>query len=179
MHFDIQNNHHKRFSHEKQDSSKNALIEKRININIQLYYKISLCCHISLSQINKLTYEQSFEHLHTCNWNLCSVLKAANQNLLHFTLLDHNPNYSYVQWVKLQTQNGCLKMGVSLMSSTGQTHDIKIGERSFGNVAQFKYLGKTAKTQNLIQEEIKRILYYFWQCLLQFSLEPFVFSSAV
>jgi hypothetical protein len=34
----------------------------------------------------------------------------------------------------------------------------KIGNRSFENVSQFKYLGMTATNQNLIQEEIKRRL---------------------
>jgi hypothetical protein len=34
----------------------------------------------------------------------------------------------------------------------------KIDDRSFGNVAQFRYLGTTITNQNLIQEEIKRRL---------------------
>jgi hypothetical protein len=33
---------------------------------------------------------------------------------------------------------------------------MKIGNRSFENVSQFKYLGTTATNQTLIQEEIKR-----------------------
>jgi hypothetical protein len=36
--------------------------------------------------------------------------------------------------------------------------DIKIGNRSFENVGQFKYLGTTVTNQNLFQEEIKRRL---------------------
>jgi hypothetical protein len=40
----------------------------------------------------------------------------------------------------------------------GQNHNIKIVDRSFENVAQFKYLGTTVTKQNLIQEEIKRRL---------------------
>jgi hypothetical protein len=42
--------------------------------------------------------------------------------------------------------------------NTGQNYNKKIGERSFVNVAQFKYLGTTVTNQNLIQEEIKRRL---------------------
>jgi hypothetical protein len=38
----------------------------------------------------------------------------------------------------------------------GQNRDIKIANRSFGNVSQFRYLGTTITNQNLIQEEIKR-----------------------
>jgi hypothetical protein len=40
--------------------------------------------------------------------------------------------------------------------NAGQNHDIKITNRFFGNVAQFRYLGTTVTNQNLIQEEIKR-----------------------
>jgi hypothetical protein len=40
----------------------------------------------------------------------------------------------------------------------GQDHSIKIANRSFENVAQFKYLGVTVTNQNLIPEEIKSLL---------------------
>jgi hypothetical protein len=42
--------------------------------------------------------------------------------------------------------------------NSGQNHHIKINNRSFENVAQFKYLGTTVKNRNLIQEEIKKRL---------------------
>jgi hypothetical protein len=42
--------------------------------------------------------------------------------------------------------------------NAGQNQDMKIGNRSFENVPQFKYLGMTVTNQNLIQEEIKRRL---------------------
>jgi hypothetical protein len=49
-------------------------------------------------------------------------------------------------------------MLVSRYQNAGQNHDIKIGNRSFENVAQFKYYGTTVTNQNLIQEVIKRRL---------------------
>jgi hypothetical protein len=39
-----------------------------------------------------------------------------------------------------------------------QNHDIKIGNRCFENVAQFRYLGTAITDRNLIEEEIKRRL---------------------
>jgi hypothetical protein len=54
-------------------------------------------------------------------------------------------------------------MLLSPHQNTGQNDDIKIGDRSFENVAQFKYLGTTVTNQNLIQEEIKRR--FFWVML--------------
>jgi hypothetical protein len=49
-------------------------------------------------------------------------------------------------------------MLTSCHQNAGKNHDIKIGNRFFENVAQFKYLGMTITNQNLIQEEIKRRL---------------------
>jgi hypothetical protein len=46
-------------------------------------------------------------------------------------------------------------MLVSRDQNTGQSRDIKIGNRSFENVSQFKYLGMTVTNQKLIQEDIK------------------------
>jgi hypothetical protein len=51
---------------------------------------------------------------------------------------------------------------------------VKIADRCFEYVAKFRYLGMTITNQNLIQEEIKET-----ECLLPFSPEHFVFSSAV
>jgi hypothetical protein len=49
-------------------------------------------------------------------------------------------------------------MLVSRRQNAGQNRDIKIGNGSFENVSQFKYLVTTVTNQNLIQEEIKRRL---------------------
>jgi hypothetical protein len=49
-------------------------------------------------------------------------------------------------------------MFLSRHQNAGQNHDIKLGNRCFENVAQFRYLGTTITNQNLIQEEIKRRL---------------------
>jgi hypothetical protein len=39
--------------------------------------------------------------------------------------------------------------------NAGQNHDIKVANRCFENLGQFKYLVITITNQNLIQEEIK------------------------
>jgi hypothetical protein len=49
-------------------------------------------------------------------------------------------------------------MLLSRHQNVGQNRDIKIANRSFENVSQFKYLGTTLTNQNLIEEEIKRRL---------------------
>jgi hypothetical protein len=49
-------------------------------------------------------------------------------------------------------------MLLSRHQNAGQNHDIRIGNRWFENVAQFKYLGMTITNENLIQEGIKRRL---------------------
>jgi hypothetical protein len=47
-------------------------------------------------------------------------------------------------------------MSLSCQKHEGQNHDINIANRSFQNVAQFKYWETTVTYQNLIQDEIKR-----------------------
>jgi hypothetical protein len=60
--------------------------------------------------------------------------------------------------------------------NAGKNRNIKIANRSFENVSQFKYLGTTVTNQNLIQEEIKRRLnsviacYHLVQNVLYFRL---------
>jgi hypothetical protein len=57
-----------------------------------------------------------------------------------------------------------------------KNHDIKIANRSFENVAHFRYLGVTVTNQNVIQEAINRRLnsgnacYHSIQNLLSFHL---------
>jgi hypothetical protein len=67
-------------------------------------------------------------------------------------------------------------MLLSRHQNLGQNRDIKLANRSFENVSQFRYLGTTVKHQNLIQEEIKMSLnsgsayYYSVQNLLSSRL---------
>jgi hypothetical protein len=49
-------------------------------------------------------------------------------------------------------------MLLSRHQNAEQYHGIKIANRSFENVAQFKYLGTTVTYRNLIQKEIQRKL---------------------
>jgi hypothetical protein len=46
-------------------------------------------------------------------------------------------------------------MLLSRHQNVGRNRDIKIANRSLGNVSQFKYLGTTVTNENLIQEEFK------------------------
>jgi hypothetical protein len=48
-------------------------------------------------------------------------------------------------------------MLLSRQQNGGQNQDIKIGNRCFGNVEQFRYLGTTITNQNLIQGESRRL----------------------
>jgi hypothetical protein len=48
-------------------------------------------------------------------------------------------------------------MLLSRHQNAGQNLDVKIGNRWFENVAQFRYLGTTITNQNLIQQEIKGV----------------------
>jgi hypothetical protein len=49
-------------------------------------------------------------------------------------------------------------MLMSHSQKIGQKHSIKIGNRSFEDVAKFKYLGTTLTNQNCMHKEIKRCL---------------------
>jgi hypothetical protein len=60
----------------------------------------------------------------------------------------------------------------------GQNHYIVVVNKSFENVAQFKYFGSTATNKNCIHEEIKSRL-NSWECLLPCSSESFNFLSTV
>jgi hypothetical protein len=44
---------------------------------------------------------------------------------------------------------------MSRHQNAGQNYNIKIANRSFENVAEFRYLGTRARNQNLIHEEFK------------------------
>jgi hypothetical protein len=46
-------------------------------------------------------------------------------------------------------------MLLSRHQNAGQNHDIKIGNRWFENVPQFRYLGTTITNENLIQRKLR------------------------
>jgi hypothetical protein len=67
-------------------------------------------------------------------------------------------------------------MLLSRHQNAGKNHDIKVGDRCFENVEQFRYFGTSITNGNLIQEEINRRLnsgntgYYSVQNLLSSRL---------
>jgi hypothetical protein len=68
-------------------------------------------------------------------------------------------------------------MLLSHQGNSGRNLDTKIDKKCLGNTAQFKYLGTTAT--NLFYSGGNYEETVFGQCLLPFSPEPFVFSSAI
>jgi hypothetical protein len=57
--------------------------------------------------------------------------------------------------VGLEVNSEKIKCMLALRKKAGQKHSIKIANRSFEGVTQFKYLGTTLTDQNCTQEEIK------------------------
>jgi hypothetical protein len=72
-------------------------------------------------------------------------------------------------WYDGWSKNECRELSTSYMllsrqQNAGQNRDIKIANRSFENMPQFKYLETTLTNQNLIVEEIKRRLNFVNAC---------------
>jgi hypothetical protein len=90
----------------------------------------------------------------------------ASNNIIIYSVLIHNNELTIKQYteslidaskqVGLEVNTEKTEyMLLSRHQNAGQNHDIKIGNRSFDNMAQFKYLRTTATYQKMIQEEIK------------------------
>jgi hypothetical protein len=69
-------------------------------------------------------------------------------------------------------------MIMSRNQNVGQNHNIKIDNKSFERVEQFKYLGTTLTNRNSIQEEIKEQT-GVGECLLSFGAGSSVFQVAI
>jgi hypothetical protein len=67
---------------------------------------------------------------------------------------------------------------LSRHQNVGQNRDIKIANRAFKNVSQFKYFGTTVTNQNLIHEEFKKRFNSGNACYHSVQ-NLFFFSSAV
>jgi hypothetical protein len=69
-------------------------------------------------------------------------------------------------------------MAVSHHQNTGQNHDLLTANKSFENMAKFKYPGTKVTNQNSICEEIKSTL-NSGEYLLPFYLESFFLPSPI
>jgi hypothetical protein len=69
-------------------------------------------------------------------------------------------------------------MVMSHNQNAGRNHNMKIDNKSFERMEQFKYLGTTLTHQNSIQEEIRSRL-KSGECLLSFGAGSFVFEFAI
>jgi hypothetical protein len=67
-------------------------------------------------------------------------------------------------------------MFISYRQNAGKSHNMKIGNRLFENVAKFKYLWKTVSDQYLMHEEIRSDSIPVMVATIQFR--DFVSSSA-
>jgi hypothetical protein len=63
---------------------------------------------------------------------------------------------------------------MSRNQNAGQNHNIKICNKSFERVEEFKYFGTTRTNRNSIHEEREQI--EVGECLLSFGAESFVFQ---
>jgi hypothetical protein len=69
-------------------------------------------------------------------------------------------------------------MVMSRNQNAGHNHNIKIDNKSFEKVEEFKYLGATLMNRNSIHEEIKSRS-KSGECLLSFSAKSFGFQVAI
>jgi hypothetical protein len=79
--------------------------------------------------------------------NLCTVNKRTETGINGSKVVSLEVNTEKTKYMLLSRDQNAV-----------QIHDVKIANRSFENVAQFRYLGTTITNQNLLQEEIKRRL---------------------
>jgi hypothetical protein len=88
----------------------------------------------------------------------CTFVLFVNQ---HFPGLPASGTHCIKKNTESWSRNKCRENQVYVAISSPEcrsNRDVKIANRSFENVAQFKYLEMTVTNQNLIQEDIKRRL---------------------
>jgi hypothetical protein len=91
------------------------------------------------------------------HWIYTSKLFAPSSYIFHttcFGLIGHHEEHSNAS-AEVDLEINVEEAKYVLLSrhqNAGQNHDLKIANRSFENVPQFRYLGTTIRDQNLIQK---------------------------
>jgi hypothetical protein len=102
----------------------------------------------------------------------CHTLDAVNLLGDNIVTINKNPETLIDATKEVGLEVNAEKTKYMLLSrhqNVGKNHDIKIANRSFENVAQFRHLGTIVTNQNLIQMEIKRRLYSGNACCQRFQ----------
>jgi hypothetical protein len=85
--------------------------------------------------------------------------KMEKEKLQHISASHEDGGCTIEQWFQRHLRDTRrLSITHPRHQNAAQNHDLKIANRCFENVAQFKYLGATLTNQNQIQKEIKRRL---------------------
>jgi hypothetical protein len=83
------------------------------------------------------------------------LVYADDVNILGDSIATVKKNTEILIYAKRRKSETIKYILLSRHQNSGTDHDMKIGNKTFENIAQFKYLGTAVTNQNVVQEEIK------------------------